>query len=120
MKALDYLSKMGILLIGIALIILASIAVHAYITFLQHSQRTTPFTAYCAYNAVVIHAYQELRDVKVVDNRSSILCSFDRIPEDSEELCMVGGEGVYVVQVGERKDVVECGAIPSRPVAAPD
>ena len=120
MKTLDYLSKVGILLIGIALIILASIAVHAYITFLQHSQRTSPFTAYCAYNAVVIHAHQELRDVKVVDNRSSILCSFDRIPEDSEELCVVGGEGVYVVQVGERKDVVECGAIPWRPAATPD
>jgi len=116
MSTLRDLSKIGILLIGISLLIIAGLAVHIYLIFIQHfpSSRTPPFNAYCSHNAIIIHANEELVDVQVYDNRSSQICFFDRIPRDSEELCVVEAQGVYVVRVGDHKDVVECWPPPKR------
>jgi len=111
MKALSDISKIGILMIGVALLVIAGIAVHFYITFLQRVPPPSPpppFHAYCRYNAVIIHANQDLENLEVLDNRSMRLCSFDRIRAGSEELCAVGGSGLYVVQAGEYKKIVEC------------
>jgi len=104
------LSKIGILLIGISLLIIAGLAVHIYLIFIQHlpSTSTSPFNAYCSHNAIIIHANVELTEVQVYDNRSRQICFFDKIPRNSEELCMVEAPGVYVVKVGDHKNVVEC------------
>jgi len=104
------LSKIGILLIGISLLIIAGLAVHIYLIFIQHlpSTSTSPFNAYCSHNAIIIHANVELTEVQVYDNRSRQICFFDKIPRSSEELCVVEAPGVYVVKVGDHKNVVEC------------
>jgi len=105
------LLKIGILLIGISLIVIASIAVHFYITFIQRIPSPSPpqpFSAYCHHNAIVIHANQELEDVKVLDNSSKEVCFFERISAGSEELCMVEYHGFYIVQARDHKDIVGC------------
>jgi len=110
------LSKIGILLIGISLLIIASLAVHWYLTFIQRlpPSSISLFNAYYSHNAIVIHANVELTGVQVHDNRSRQICSFDRIPRGSEELCVVGAPGAYIVKVGDHKDVVECWPPPRR------
>jgi len=116
MNAFRDLSKIGILLIGISLLIIAGLAVHWYLTFIQRlpPSSTSPFNAYCSHNAIVIHANVELMGVQVHDNRSRQICFFDRIPRGSEELCVVGASGAYIVKVGDHKDVVECWPPPKR------
>jgi len=112
MSAFKDLSKVGILLIGVALLIVAAIAIHWYLTFLIHHfsrpYEPPPLHAHCSDKAIIIHAERELLDVKVLDNRSNLLCSFERIVKGSEELCMVDSFGVYVVQVEDFKDIVIC------------
>jgi len=111
MRAFSDISKIGILMIGVALLVIAGIAVHFYLTFMQRippPSPPSPFNAYCRHNAVIIHANQEIRDVRVLDNSSNQVCFFEKIPAGSEELCMVGSYGVYVVQAGDHKNVVEC------------
>ncbi len=106
-------AKIGLFLIGIALIIIASIVLHFYITYLS---RTIPFysiektfNAYCTVNKVVIvSALKDLEKVKILDNRSNTICLFDKIRGGSEELCIVNEYGVYIVQHNDFKDVVEC------------
>lgn len=105
------LSKIGVLLMGIALLIIAGIAVHFYTTFVQKTPPPpppTPFYAYCSHKIVIVHADQEVLDVKVLDNRSGQVCFFGRIPAGSDELCHVKDYGIYVVQSGEHKRAVEC------------
>ena len=116
MNAFRDLSKIGVLLIGISLLIIAGLAVHWYLTFIQRlpPSSTSPFNAYCSHNAIIIHANVELTEVKVYDNRSRQICLFDRIPRDSEELCVVEVPGAYIVEAGDRKDVVECWPPPKR------
>lgn len=111
MSSLRDLSKIGILLIGIALIIIAGIAIHFYVTFVQRTpppSPPTPFYAYCSHKTVIIHADREIQDVRVLDNRLSQVCFFNRIPAGSDELCPVKDYGIYVIQSGEYKRAVEC------------
>lgn len=111
MNSLKDLWKIGVLMTGIAFLIIAGITTHFYISYIQRmppSSPPTPLYAYCRYNAVVVHANQEIMSIKVLDNRSNQICFFEKIPAGSEELCMVGDYGFYVVQLGEYKDVVEC------------
>lgn len=111
MSSLKDLSKIGTFLIGIALIIIAGIAVHFYITFVQKTPPPSPpapFYAYCSHRTVIIHADREISDVRVLDNRSSQICFFKRIPAGSDEICPVKDYGVYAVQTGEYKRVIEC------------
>lgn len=111
MSSFSDVSKIGILMIGAALLVIAGIAVHFYIVFIQRvppPSPPSPFNAYCTHGAIIVHANQELRDVRVLDNRSNQVCGFEKIPAGSEELCMVEDRGVYVVQAGDHKDVVSC------------
>ena len=111
MRTFSDLSKIGILMIGVALLVIAGITVHFYLTFMQRippPSPPSPFNAYCRHNAVIIHANREIRDVRVLDNSSNQVCFFEKISAGSEELCMVGSRGVYVVHAGDHKDVVEC------------
>lgn len=111
MRRLGDLSKLGIFMIGVALLVIAGITAHFYLTFMQRIPAPSPpppFKAYCRHGAVIIHANWEIRDVKVLDNSLSQVCFFEKIPAGSEELCMVEGRGLYVVQVGGHKNVVEC------------
>jgi len=110
-SSLRDLAKVGVLLIGVALLILALIALHLYIAFygrIQPPYPERPLSAYCSHGAVIISANEELEDVKVLDNRSRIICIFDKIPRGSKELCLTGGQGFYVVQWRDFKDVVGC------------
>ncbi|MCL7394765.1 MAG: hypothetical protein LZ161_00855 [Thaumarchaeota archaeon] len=100
------LMKIGILLIGISAIIIASLATHVYLT--QSLRQQPPLTAYCYDMAIVITAGKELRDVRILDNRSSILHTFPRIPAGSQEFFIVPSEGVYAVQANDYKVVVHC------------
>ncbi|MEM4497774.1 MAG: hypothetical protein QW516_03110 [Nitrososphaerota archaeon] len=112
MRELRDLSKIGVLLIGIALLAIAAIAVHFYITYVIPQMLRVgapdPFYAYCSHKNVIVHANREISDVMVLDNRSSQVCFFGRIPAGSDELCPVKDYGVYIVQGGEYKRVVEC------------
>ncbi len=111
MRAFSDVSKIGILMIGAALLVIAGIAAHFYLTFMQRippPSPPSPFNAYCRHNAVIIRSNQELKDVRVLDNSSNQICFFERIAAGSEELCVVGSRGLYVVQAGDHKDVVEC------------
>lgn len=111
MSSLRDLMKIGVLMIGIALLVIAGVVVHFYIFFIQRmppSPYPTPFYAYCRNNTTVIHANQEIVNVRVFDDRSNQICFFEKIPAGSEEFCAAGTHGFYVVQAGEYKDVVEC------------
>jgi hypothetical protein len=91
MQVVRDLSKIGVLLIGIALIVIAAIAVHFYITYVIHQMLrpgpASPFYAYCRHKTIIIHADRDLADVRVLDNRSNRLCLFEKIPAGSEEIC---------------------------------
>jgi hypothetical protein len=47
-------------------------------------------------------------NIRALDNRSNRLCLFEKIPAGSEEICPVESYGIYMVQVGDYKRVVEC------------
>ncbi|MCF3653793.1 MAG: hypothetical protein L2C94_006510 [Aigarchaeota archaeon] len=106
------LSKIGVLLIGVALIVIAAIIVHFYITYaipqISRPWPTSQFYAYCRHKTIVIHADRDLTDIRVLDNRSNQLCLIEKIPAGSEEICPVESYGMYLVQVGDYKRVVEC------------
>jgi len=106
-------ARIGVFLIGIALIILASIILNFYITYLSRTFSSysidRPFNAYCTFNKVVIvSALKDLERVKILDNKSNTICFLDRMKSGSEELYIVNEYGVYIVQYDDFKDVVEC------------
>jgi len=47
-------------------------------------------------------------NIRALDNRSNRLCLFEKIPAGSEEICPIESYGIYMVQVGDYKRVVEC------------
>jgi len=100
------LMRIGILLIGISAIIMASLATHVYLTHFVRQQ--PPLTVYCSDMAIIITAGKELRDVRILDNRSSTLHTFPRIPAGSQEFFIVPSQGVYAVQANDYKVVVHC------------
>ncbi|MCS7132720.1 MAG: hypothetical protein NZ918_03240 [Aigarchaeota archaeon] len=74
-------SKIGVLMIGIALLIIAGIAVHFYTYYIQRAPSPpppTPLYAYYRNNAVIVHANQEIVSVKVLDNRSNQIFFFEK------------------------------------------
>ncbi|MCL7394588.1 MAG: hypothetical protein LZ169_07215 [Thaumarchaeota archaeon] len=86
------LSKIGILLIGVALIVIAVIAMHFYTTYvipqISRPWLVPQFYAYCRYKTIVIHADRDLADIKVLDNRSNQLCLFEKIPAAQKRSAM--------------------------------
>ena len=98
-------------LIGIASIVIALIALHFYVTYLIRPPYSVsrPFHAYCIMDkAIVINALEDIEDVIVLDNRSNMVCAFNKIKNGSEELCIVSGHGIYIVQYNDFKEVVKC------------
>lgn len=109
MSGVRDLMRIGVLLIGVSLMVFAALAVHMYffrIMAAPYQQR--PFSAYCDDMAIVISASRDISDVRVLDNQTRVVCSFDKIPAGSEELCLVDSHGFYVVQSGDYNDVVRC------------
>lgn len=106
MNGLRDLMRIGVLLIGISAIIVASLAVHMYLTHFVRQQ--PPFTAYCSDMVIIITAGRDLENIKILDNRSSTLHTFPRIPAGSQEFFVIPSQGVYAVQAGDHKVVVHC------------
>jgi hypothetical protein len=114
MGPVDFL-KLGVFLLGISALILASIALHFYLT--QPRGPYERFWAYCNFNTVIIRANEDLRNVSVLDVNGSLICNFDEIPKGSDRVCRVGGDGVYRVISGREERAVVC--IPIAPKQAP-
>ncbi|GEM_PF-6371675 len=101
----------GIVLLGIAALIIALLAVHFYVTSLLSrppDMLRSDFHAYCEYGTVIIHANARLDGVKVMDARGNLICRLPEVPAGSDEVCEVGGSGVYVVESGRAKRAVVC------------
>ncbi len=101
----------GIVLLGVAALIIALLAAHFYVTsVLSHPPNAlrSDFHAYCEYDTVIIHANVRLDGVRVMDARGNLICEFPEVPAGSDEVCEVGGSGVYVVESGGVKRAVVC------------
>ncbi|MFZ8807495.1 MAG: hypothetical protein ACO2PN_05250 [Pyrobaculum sp.] len=109
-------AHVGVLLIGVALIIIAVLAVYVYLD----ARRTyppaepLPFYADCRGGVVVVSARVDLRDVKVVDVDGRVYCTFASIKAGAEKLCKVGNATAYLVEAGNFSRAVFC----YRPVPA--
>ena len=109
------LLRIGVLLIGISSIVLAILAAHFYFNILIREARPpvqAPFHVYCDQGVVVISARSPLSGVIVMDANRTVICSFDEVPEGSDEICRVGEDGIYLVVAGGRKRAVVCRSPP--------
>jgi len=102
------LLRLGVLLLGISALITASVILHAYYTGTIRSAPKERFYSYCNFNTVIIHANEELKDVRVLKPDGVAICDIKRIVSGSDEICSVPSEGVYVVQAGDVKRAVTC------------
>jgi len=109
-------AHVGVLLIGVALIIIAVLAVYVYLDTRKTypPAEPPPFSAYCHDGVVMISARVDLRDVKVVDADGRIYCTFTSIKAGAEKLCRVGNATAYLVETGDFSRAVFC----FRPVPA--
>jgi hypothetical protein len=109
-NALDLL-KIGIFLLGISAIIFAVIAVHWYMkiqTTWWKPPRQASFYAYCEDGVIIVSARQDLTDVKVTDKEGNVVCEFDGIRANSEEICNANATGVFLVIHEDTKKAVTC------------
>jgi hypothetical protein len=102
------LARIGVLLIGIALMVFAVLAVVVYLDTRRPPGPPAPLSAYCQGDVVVISAGVDLRDVKVVDVDGRVYCVFDFIKAGSDKLCKVGEVSVYLVVSGDFSRAVLC------------
>jgi hypothetical protein len=113
-------ARAGVLLIGVALIIIAALAVYAYLDIRRTypPAELPPFSAYCHDDVVVVSARVDLRDVKVMDADGRVYCTFASIKAGAEKLCRVGNATAYLVEAGDFSRAVLCyrpvPAIPAR------
>ena len=114
MRGFDIL-KLGVLLLGVSALIVTMLAVHAYYRTLQYSSAQENFLAYCSFNTIVVHANDELKDVKIFRSNGTLVCEIEEIPRGSDEVCNVDSDGVYLVQVGNLKRAVTCSRPPYPP-----
>jgi hypothetical protein len=104
------LAHVGVLLIGMALAVIAVLAVYVYLD----TRRTyppaepLPFYAHCHHDVVVVSARVDLRDVKVVDVDGRVYCTFASIKAGAEKLCRVGNATAYLVESGDFSRVAQC------------
>lgn len=116
------LLKIGVLLIGIALLIIAALALKIYYDIQKRSDYyTSDFYAYCEQNYIIISASKDLYKVSVKNIEGNYTyCTFDVIKKGSEELCKVdikeNETKMYIVTANDIKKVVRCGPIVIRPV----
>jgi hypothetical protein len=117
------LANIGILLIGVALIIMAVADVYKYLDMREMYSPPPPpmelfppyqhlepplIHAYCQDGVVVISAQVDLRDVKVVDVDGRVYCTFASIKAGAEKLCKVGNATAYLVEAGNFSRAVFC------------
>ncbi len=104
------MAHVGVLLIGVALIIIAVLAVYVYFdTRTKYPlAEPLPFYAYCHYDVVIVSAQVDLRDVKVVDADGRVYCTFASIKAGAEKLCRVGNATAYLVEAGDFSRVAQC------------
>ncbi|MDT7858873.1 MAG: hypothetical protein RQ930_02395 [Candidatus Aenigmarchaeota archaeon] len=115
-KQLDIL-KIGVFLVGISALIFAGLATHWYYK-LNREYREIPsnqFFSYCNKDVIIISAYSDLKDVKVLDENGNTVCSFDLIRKNSDEICKTNRYGVFLVASGDLKKAIICENI-SRPL----
>jgi hypothetical protein len=119
---LTNLANIGILLIGVALIIMAVADVYKYLDmremyspppppmelFPPQAYQPPPIHAYCQDDVVVISPQVDLRDVKVVDVDGRVYCTFASIKAGAEKLCKVGNATAYLVEAGNFSRAVFC------------
>jgi len=108
-KQLDIL-KIGIFLLGISALIFAVIATHWYYK-LNREYREIPssqFFSYCNKDVIIISAYADLEDVKVFDENGNVVCNFDSIRKNSDEICKTNRYGVFLVVSGGLKKATIC------------
>jgi hypothetical protein len=103
-------AHVGVLLIGVALIIIAVLAVYVYLDTRKTypPAEPLPFYAHCHDGVVMISARVDLRDVKVVDADGRIYCTFTSIKAGAEKLCRVGNATAYLVETGDFSRAVFC------------
>jgi hypothetical protein len=103
-------AHVGVLLIGVALIIIAVLAVYVYLDTRKTypPAEPLPFYAHCHDGVVMISARVDLRDVKVVDADGRIYCTFTSIKAGAEKLCRVGNASAYLVEAGDFSRAVFC------------
>jgi hypothetical protein len=108
-KQLDIL-KIGIFLLGISALIFAVIATHWYYKLNREYREisSTQFYSYCNRDVIVISAYSYLKDVKVFDENGSLICKFDLIRKNSDEICKTNKYGIFLVVSGDLKKVTIC------------
>ncbi len=115
MGPIDFL-KLGVFLLGISALILASIALHFYLT--QPRGPYEKFWAHCDFNTVIVRANEDLRNVSVLDVNGTLICSFDEIPKGSDKICKVSEEGIYRVVLGKEERAIICRS-PIAPTSVP-
>jgi hypothetical protein len=103
-------AHVGVLLIGVALIIIAVLAVYVYLDTRKTypPAEPLPFYAYCHDGVVMVSARVDLRDVKVVDADGRVYCTFTSIKAGAEKLCRVGNATAYLVEAGDFSRAVFC------------
>ncbi len=115
--SLDFL-KIGMFLLGISALILATIALHAYLRGLSRDTTENLFFAYCQQGTIVIHANADLENLYVYDVNQTPLCHFARIPKNSEDICDVSSinSTTYLISVDSFKRVVTCAELTQKPL----
>ena len=109
-KATFDLLKIGMFFLGVSTLIFASIALHAYLKSLSEDSYSNPFYAYCQQGMIIIQANKDLENISVYDAKQNLLCNFDKILKNSEELYDVSNVNstIFVIQNSLSKKVVRC------------
>lgn len=97
-------------MLGISALIFAAIATHWYYK-LNREYREIPsshFFSYCNKDVIIISAYTDLENVKVFDENGNVVCSFDSIRKNSDEICKTNRYGVFLVVSGGLKKATIC------------
>ncbi|MCD6403180.1 MAG: hypothetical protein J7K98_02540 [Candidatus Aenigmarchaeota archaeon] len=102
--------RIGIFLLGVSSIIFASIAVHWYYKIQKFENNFKPqlFHAYCNDKTIIIHANEKLENVSVMDANKNIICEFETIPKNSDEICFTNSTGTFLIKHGNLKKAVIC------------
>lgn len=111
------LYKAGVLLIGIALTVIATVGLLLYLDIRARMPPPTSYQqptimAYCHDDYLVVSAQEEVKDIKVLDADGVLYCTFDRIPPGSDKVCKIGNHTLYVVEAGGVTKAVQCLAPP--------
>jgi hypothetical protein len=118
------LANIGILLIGVALIMMAVADIYKYLDMREMYSpppppmelfppqaphlEPPPIHAYCQDDVVVISPLVDLSDIKVVDVDGRVYCTYASIKARAEKLCKVGNATAYLIEAGNFSRAVFC------------